>query len=206
MAQRIDKLYRLVTIPAIYSTIQSVLGSHKARRRYVAEVLRPEPGMRLLDVGCGPGTILPYLPDVDYTGIDLNEKHIRFAARSFFGRKRFIVASTTQLLELNIGTFDLINISGLIHHLDDGAARSLLEDCCALTSAGGRIVTIDPVWVPGQRLIARGLKSLDSGLNIRSPDGYRALAKNLAVQFSDQQFYDLLNLPYDHYSMALVRM
>lgn len=55
------------------------LGAEKAITRVVHEVLQPKAGMKILDVGCGPANVLSYLPAVDYTGIDLNEKHIAYA-------------------------------------------------------------------------------------------------------------------------------
>ena len=36
-------------------------------RRYMEEVIQPKSGERVLDVGCGPASLLPYLPEMDYT-------------------------------------------------------------------------------------------------------------------------------------------
>ncbi len=64
MAQRVENIYRLVTLPWFYNSVQIALGADAARKRYVREFVRPQPGMRLLDVGCGPATIFPYLPEM----------------------------------------------------------------------------------------------------------------------------------------------
>ena len=117
MAQRISGAYRLITIPSIYKGLMFALGADRAIRHYVDEVLQPKPGMKVLDVGCGPANILAYLPLVDYTGIDLNEKHIAYARQLYGGRGRFIVGSAAADLKQEERSFDLINVSALLHHL-----------------------------------------------------------------------------------------
>jgi protein-L-isoaspartate O-methyltransferase len=65
MAQRIEGLYKAITIPAIYRGLQYALGADKFLQRYATEILRIRPGSKVLDVGCGPANIVPYLPQVD---------------------------------------------------------------------------------------------------------------------------------------------
>lgn len=205
MSQRIDSIYRLVTLPQIYSAIQSLLGADHSRRRYVEEVLKPRPGMRFLDVGCGPATILPYLPAVEYTGIDLNARHIEHARAIYGARGRFIVGDVSRNLGIEDGGFDLVNVSGLLHHIDDAPAAALLRDCLALLRPGGRMVTIDPLRMERQRAVARLLISLDSGLRIRTAGGYRRLTDGLDADIEVREFHDALRVPYDHYLMILRR-
>ena len=75
------------------------LGADKAITRYVNEALQPKSGMKMLDVGCGPANVLPYLPPLDYTGIDLNEKHIAYARQRHGDRGRFIVGNAADDLK-----------------------------------------------------------------------------------------------------------
>ncbi len=96
MTQRISGAYRLITVPAIHKGLMFWLGADTAITRYVNEILRPAPGMKMLDVGCGPASILAYLPPLDYTGIDLNEKHIAYARRLYGDRGRFIVGNAAD--------------------------------------------------------------------------------------------------------------
>jgi 2-polyprenyl-3-methyl-5-hydroxy-6-metoxy-1,4-benzoquinol methylase len=79
VTQRISGVYRLITVPTIHKGLMFWLGADTAITRYVNEILQPLPGMKMLDVGCGPANILAHLPPLDYTGIDLNEKHIVYA-------------------------------------------------------------------------------------------------------------------------------
>ncbi|HEX2122402.1 MAG TPA: class I SAM-dependent methyltransferase, partial [Thermoanaerobaculia bacterium] len=66
MGHRTRGLYRLLEVPALYESVQRLLGADAARKRFVARFLRPLPGARILDIGCGPGPLLEYLPaDMD---------------------------------------------------------------------------------------------------------------------------------------------
>lgn len=201
--QKIEGVYGLVTEPWFYRALQASLGARRALERYVAQVLKPAPGIRMLDVGCGPATVLSYLPRLDYTGIDLNPKHIAFARAAYPDRGHFIVGDAGKDLAQEEDSFDLINVSALLHHLSDGEARTLFRSLHRLVKSGGRIATIDPVWLPSQRFIPQLMKRLDSGRNIRNPADYLALVERGGFAVESDVFNDLLRIPYDHFCMTL---
>ncbi len=201
MAQRITGAYRLITIPTVYKSLMFSLGADRAITRYVSEAMQPSPGMKVLDVGCGPANILAYLPPIDYTGIDLNEKHIVFARKLYGDRGRFLVGNAADDLEQEEKTFDLINVSALLHHLADDEAISLFKSLKRLLKEDGKIVTFDPVWLPEQRFVARLLNKLNSGINVRTPEGYLGLLNGLDFDIRTRTFDDLLRIPYDHFIM-----
>jgi SAM-dependent methyltransferase len=203
MAQRISNLYRLVTFPWFYSGLQSLLGGPRGTRRFVAEVIRAAPGMVVLDVGCGQAPLLQHLPNVDYTGIDLNPNSIAAASAAYGGRGRFIVGDVSKGLAGVSASYDLIIVSALLHHLDDGNARGLFDALVPLVKPGGRIVTIDNVWLPKQNPIAKLVNSLDSGLNVRTPAEYIRLVEQVPVHVEHRIYRDLLRIPYDHFCMTL---
>ncbi|MCK1341049.1 class I SAM-dependent methyltransferase [Bradyrhizobium sp. 38] len=201
MAERITGLYRAIRLPAVYKGLMSALGADNAIRRYVSEVLEPAPGIKMLDVGCGPANVLAYLPALDYTGIDHNENHIAFARQLYGSRGRFIVGSADQLHQ-DGNSFDLINVSAILHHLDDDQAKAMFKSLKPLLKHGGRITTIDNVWLPRQRAIAKFINNLDSGMNIRTPEGYLGLMSGLGYDIQPRVFHDLLRVPYDHFVMV----
>ena len=51
----------------------------------------------MLDLGCGPGELLPYLGDVHYIGVDVSEEYIASAKESFGTRAEFRVGDATVL-------------------------------------------------------------------------------------------------------------
>lgn len=206
MSQRISGFYRLVTVPSVYKGLMTALGAERAKARLARDLYQASPGAKVLDVGCGPASIFPYLPQVDYTGMDLNPKHIAYAVSKYGSRGRFLVGDATrQLKEEEDGTFDLVIASALLHHLDDDRARDMLDRLCQLTKLGGRIVTFDNVWLEEQNLVAWTLNKLDSGLNVRFEAGYRGLVAGLPVTVEGRLYRDLLRIPFDHFSMILTK-
>jgi SAM-dependent methyltransferase len=178
------------------------LGADKGLTTYAGEFLQAKSGMKVLDVGCGPANILDYLPDIDYTGMDLNEKHISSARQRYGERGRFIVGDVARDLNQQNESFDLINVSGLLHHLSDDEARSLFRSIRPLVKPRGRIVTLDPVWLPKQRAAVKFLYRLDSGMNIRTPEGYASLLEGLSLDFQTTTLNNLIRVPYDHFVMV----
>lgn len=205
MAQRVSNIYRLVTFPRLYEGLQHLLGGDASRTRFIGEMLQPWAGMKVLDVGCGPASLFPHLPEVVYTGIDLNPAHIAHARQKYGDRGRFLVGDVTTDLGGEPGSFDLVIVAAVLHHLSDAEARRLFSSLVVLAKARARIVTIDNVWLPRQNLIARLLNKLDSGLNVRTEEGYLDLLQGLPVSARGRIYRDLLRVPYDHFCMELTK-
>jgi ubiquinone/menaquinone biosynthesis C-methylase UbiE len=178
------------------------LGADRGLTTYAEEFLQAKAGMTMLDVGCGQAPILDYLPDLVYTGMDLNEKHIATARQRYGDKGRFIVGDVSRDLNQQNETFDLINVSAVLHHLSDDEAKSLFRALRPLMKPRGRIVTLDAVWLPKQRAIARFLNRLDSGMNIRTPEGYVSLLDGLSLDVQTRTLNNLIRVPYDHFVMV----
>ena len=203
MAQRISSLYHLVTFPRVYAGLQDLLGGSNSRRRFFDEIVRSRPSMKVLDVGCGPGSLFPYLADTRYVGIDHNPQSIEHARRLYGDRGRFLVGNVAEGLPGDCTDFDLIIVSALLHHLDDAEAQTLFSRLADLLRPQGRIVTIDNVWLPKQNFLARVANRMDSGLNVRTPEQYTNLVAHLPLLVEPRIYRDLLRIPYDHFCMTL---
>lgn len=203
MAQRISNLYHLVTLPRVYAGLQVLLGASNGRQRFLDEVVRLRPGMKVLDVGCGPGSLFPYLAGSRYTGIDLNPRSIEHACKLYGDRGRFLVGDVAKGLPDDCADFDLIIVSALLHHLDDAEAETLFSRLAGLLGLEGRVVTIDNVWLPEQHFLAKFVNQMDSGLNVRTPEQYINLVANLPLRVEPRIYRDLLRIPYDHFCMTL---
>lgn len=201
MSHRSTGIYRIFESAAVYELFQRLLGSDAARRRIVRDFLRPSQGARILDVGCGPGAILDYLPeDVDYVGYDLNPKYIEEARRKYPGRGRFFCARVDEAPD-EPGGFDLVLATAILHHLDDAEAGVLMAGARRHLRPGGSLVTLDPVRHPNQPAVARMLVALDRGRQVRTPDGYRALAAAHFPSVETTLLTDLMPIPYSHFLM-----
>lgn len=178
MAQITSGLRAIFSSSLIYSVFQNIMGAHDVRTVLVQEFIRPISGCAILDIGCGPADILAYLPDVDYWGFDISEKYINHA-RTKFGRRGHFQCKTLQFADLaQLPSFDVVLAFGLLHHLDDLAAESIMHLAFQSLKPGGILLTIDPCLEPSQSLIARFLICHDRGQNVRDKDGYQAIAKS----------------------------
>lgn len=195
--QYVKGVYKLTQIPALYTLLQNMLMSEAARKAMVDEHLKPSHGARVLDIGCGSAAILPLLGTVDYVGIDSNEDHIMAARERHGTTGRFIVGGAEASENQPDAWFDIVYCIGLLHHLDDQAARQLADVAFRKLRAGGRLVAVDPAFVAGQHPLAEFLARRDSGRCVREPDGYGALLGRFS-HVSTQVRHDLMRVPYTH--------
>lgn len=178
MAQITNGIRAILSHPFIYSSFQSLMGARRFCQDFAATSIRPFPGMKILDIGCGPADILAYLPEVDYWGFDISEKYIEHARTKYGGRGHFqcktlLVADLAQL-----PVFDVVLALGLLHHLDDLTAKSIMQLAFQALKPGGILLTIDPCLEPTQNRIARFLICHDRGQNVRDTIGYQAIANS----------------------------
>lgn len=128
---------------------------HDAMTQRLLELADLRPGLKVLDLGCGPGrTTVPLLrAGCEVTGLDLSEK------------SQALLSSRIQDLGLDAGftartgpaegledhrAFDRVIARGLLHHLEKPAP--VLERVRRALRPGGRLVLMDPN--PGQPLWA----------------------------------------------------
>lgn len=195
----------LLSNPSAYRVFRSLVA-----RRTTGDVLRthtrPSPGMRVLDIGCGPGSSLEWLPhDVEYTGFDLSQAYIDTAIKRYGGRGTFICESITGFLARDLPAFDVAVAVGVVHHLGDADARELFELALKALAPGGRLVAFDGCFVDEQSRLARLLLRWDRGRHVRRPSEYVALAATVFRTITSEVRHDLLRVPYTHHIMACTK-
>jgi len=118
----------------------------RARKRCIQEYAKVQNGMRVLDIGCGPGYVLDYLPRVSYYGFDVSPEYIGYASRKYGARGRFYCRPFDAPIARTLEPFDLILMTGLLHHLEDQEAIELLGLSRQVLTNVGRLVTLDPCY------------------------------------------------------------
>jgi SAM-dependent methyltransferase len=91
--------------------IASPVAARARRRRHERffGLCRVEPGMRVLDVGCGELGLRALEPDLDVTGVDLTPRP------HYPGP--FVQADATRHLPFDDGAFDLVYSSSVVEHI-----------------------------------------------------------------------------------------
>jgi SAM-dependent methyltransferase len=194
----IDRLSSILGFPSGYRLFTRLVGGD-VWRVYLAEYVKPVPGEKVLDIGCGPADILTCLPEVNYTGLDISPEYIAAAKQRFGDRGRFWCGDVgLAALEREQGTFNLVLATGVLHHLDDERASKLYELARLALRPNGRLITYDGCYVPEQSRIARWMLSHDRGKFVRTREAYLRLASAHFPRVEDHLRHDLLRIPYTH--------
>jgi SAM-dependent methyltransferase len=198
MSEAFSGLRSALSNPWIYRGFTRLVGGDRAYRIFVSQYAHPVAGERVLDIGCGPGHLLPYFPVVEYVGFDADPAYIESACKHYGSRGRFFCADIGAPAFREPGRFDLAVAYGVIHHLDDGLASRLFQEAHGLLRPGGRLVTCDGCWAHGQSPVARWLLARDRGHYIRTLPELVALAGPFFPNVESQVRQDLLRIPYAH--------
>lgn len=160
--------------PVLFIFCRSLLeNDFKAIRALIRRELKLGPGVRSLDLGCGPGAFSDLFEQGDYVGADLNARYIDWARKH---RKGAFVVADARKLELPDQRFDQILIFGLLHHLSDEVVRDVLSECHRLLVPGGHVLAIEDIpAVSKLNLIGHLIHNVENGEHIRAAEAYRAL-------------------------------
>jgi len=197
-----------LTHGVMYRIVQAVFSEKRSKQLILDNFIAPLPsGCRVLDIGCGPGNVLAYLPEhVVYTGFDLSEGYIKLASQKYQSRanSEFICASAVDLMGsdyIDDESIDLVVIHGVLHHVPDSVVEEMFELSSLKLKKGGRMVVLEPVWYEGQSVFRKWVMSLDRGNNIKPDHGWRQLFDRLTKGWATYdsrieqnliRFYDLL--------------
>lgn len=144
---------------------ESVLRSHTWRTAAnSAAFLLPslQPGMRLLDVGCGPGTITADLADLvapgAVVGLDASADVIAKAAADHERPNLSFAQGDVYALDAADGTYDVVFAHQVLQHLSDPVAA--LREMRRVTRPGGVVAARDSdygafVWSPADPVLDR---------------------------------------------------
>ena len=199
VAERSTGMRRALTLAPIYSAFQSAVGDTKYRSILRDEFIRPEAGHTILDMGCGPGSMLPYIEPATYVGFEPSENYISNAQANFAGRGSFHVGTAATLPPEVLGApFTTIVAIGVLHHIDDAASEATIAAALEMLHQGGRLITVDPCFTEDQHPIARYVIARDRGQNVRTLRQMEDLFSRVTDRARTTVRTDMLRIPYTH--------
>lgn len=188
-------LRSILSRPVFYKTFQRLVGSDRAFKKLI-DIIQPASGSRMLDIGCGEGHILDFLPEsITYTGYDMSASYIKYAKQKYGDRGRFINERVSDMVMKNAEPFDIVLATGLLHHLNDTEVRELFQTGYNCLKKGGVMITTDNAYYKGQSFLAKYISSKDRGKHVRYPEQYRELALSAFNTVETIIRHDMIRLP-----------
>jgi ubiquinone/menaquinone biosynthesis C-methylase UbiE len=132
----------------LYDPLQRLLGGDAARRELVAAAAI-RPSQRVLDIGCGTGSLIVEIgrrhPDVEIVGLDPDPKALARARRKLAraGVAARLDAGFADRLPYAAGAFDRVFSSFMFHHLDSDAKRGALCEVRRVLAPDGELHLLD---------------------------------------------------------------
>ncbi len=136
-------------ITPLYDGFCNLLGYGKAFKRMALELSSIVDGEKVLDVGCGSGTLLieakMRYPNSEFVGIDPDKKILQIAQRKLerAGVKARLVHGFAQELPFPSASFDLVISTLIFHHLSAPVKKDSLREIHRILNDGGRFLLAD---------------------------------------------------------------
>jgi ubiquinone/menaquinone biosynthesis C-methylase UbiE len=158
--------------PAIYAFVQWLL-QHGIAKRYLP--LRQSllawdrlPDQQILEIGCGTGAFSKSRG----FGLDLDLARVRVVTSS--GRPGIVADG--RYLPFADRTFRLVYCEGVLHHVDDQGAISMLREMLRVCQPGGHVFFMDSVWPRSRlRIVPYLIRRADFGRHVRHESQLREL-------------------------------
>jgi SAM-dependent methyltransferase len=195
----------ILSHPLIYSSFQYLMGAKQGWTYFANFHIRAQKGDNILDVGCGPGDILNFLPKVNYWGFDISKTYILKAKHKYGNIANFECKYLTSHDLESLPKFDLVIATGVLHHMDDDMVIDFLKLAFKALKVSGRLVTVDPCFVSNQNPIARFIISKDRGQNVRTKEEYVKLITQVFEKV-EMNIKHKIFIPYTHCYIESTRL
>jgi ubiquinone/menaquinone biosynthesis C-methylase UbiE len=178
---------RDVLLP-LYDPMTRLLGV-RAAHEHLLEQAALRPGQRVLDIGCGTGTLLlraaRHAPGADLIGINPDPKALG-RAREKARRRRLSLRfdeGFAEALPYPDASFDVVLSSLMLHHLSSELKTAVLREAHRVLKVGGRLHLLD-FGGPGA---TRGwlARRLHSNRQLSGNDEYRVIASMREAGLAD---------------------
>ncbi|MBS1893497.1 MAG: class I SAM-dependent methyltransferase [Actinobacteria bacterium] len=167
--------YRALT--ALYDPVVRLTSREGAFKRRLLEIAELKAEDRVLDLGCGTGTLAiaasQAQPGAEVTGLDGDPEVLARARRkaSSAGAHVDFDEGLSTELPYDDGRFDVVLSTLFFHHLEPAAKRVTAAEIARVLRPGGRLLVAD--WGPPQDALMR-----IAFLAVRSLDGFELTREN----------------------------
>ncbi len=133
----------------LYDRVINLLAYGNAFKRMALELSEIVDGEKVLDVGCGSGTLLveakTRYPNSDFVGIDPDKKILQLAERKLeqAGVRAKLVLGFAQELPFPSASFDLVISTLVFHHLSSSVKIEATRDIYRVLKEKGRFLLAD---------------------------------------------------------------
>lgn len=132
----------------LYDPFVKLLGIDSARKTLIAQS-DLQPGHRVLDIGCGTGTLIVQIkrlyPNVEIVGLDPDPKALSQAKRKT-ERDDFVIQldrGFSENLPYPDASFDRVFSSFMFHHLETDGKQRTLQEVRRILKPGGSLHLLD---------------------------------------------------------------
>ena len=146
----------------LYDGVMQYFVREDALRRLTIAAIQAKDGEKILDFGCGTGTLTTAIAashqaislhgyDIDHEVLTIaKEKALRFHFDAMPSFRRVDITDLARLPEEALKSFDCITSSLVFHHLTGERKQKAFESIRRLMKPGGRLVLVD--WGPGSNV------------------------------------------------------
>lgn len=132
-----------------YDFILDILGFGTAQREKIVKLLNLHANEKLLDIGCGTGSLLlvakKKYPNVEMIGLDIDKKVLQIARVKFDKNKVNIKTVNASASELPFpdSSFNTVVSTLIFHHLPTDIKRKCLKEVSRILKPHGRFLLVD---------------------------------------------------------------
>lgn len=170
-----------------YTFLNKVFHS-QALLEKLKDYISPEDGVRLLDAGCGTGMMREICSPCNYVGIDLEEDRVAELKQSGFDGE--LICGSLLDLPFSDESFDIILVSGVLHHLSDSECALAFLQFSRVLKNGGHVVLFEPIW-PLNKLNLLGwfIQKFDDGKFVRYTEDWKNMVNDGFNIEREENFY-----------------
>lgn len=195
-------LKSFLSVSWVYKYFQNLVGAAWLKNWLAANYWKLSGGEKVVDIGCGPGDVLEYLPkNLEYIGFDLSQQYIETAQQRWGKRGTFLVSTPGQLLDRpddRLNGADLVMCNGVLHHLDDQESLEVFKLAKSILAPGGRFVSYEPVFLAHQDRISKWILGRDRGRHVRLEKEWKKLISHVFDDFNTDIATNLIRIPYTY--------